>query len=161
MTHGCLYRFRIFPDEDQEDGILKNLYACRNLYSYFFKLEKEVHEGSGIWLNMKERLKILKDMLKEEDPFWAKGVDPNILAFTIKYISENGFSRESKDYCKQSYTIANNGNMKVFEDDGFVRLPYLGFVRGKLPNNIEGEILTATIEKDAYDDYYVGIYCQN
>lgn len=157
----CLYRFRIFPDKAQEEQIINTFNACKYLYGYFFELEKEIYIGSRIFLNTKERLKILTELKKEEEHAWLKKFDASTLKFVIKNISEEGFTPENRLRCRESYTISNKGNIKILKDENCVQIPKLGKLRCKLPKNIEGEIMTVTVEKTSLGQYYIGIYCHN
>ena len=152
-----LYRFRIFPNEAQRVQIQKTFDACSFVYSYFYKLEREVYQGSGMRLTLRDRLPLLAE-LKQDDKYpELREVAASALTLVIEDISRNRF-QEGKPY-SNAHSVLNKNN--IFIGNGFIQLPRLGNIEAKLPNVIEGEIYSATIEMSHKGEYTLGLFCRN
>ena len=133
------YKFRLYPNREQEDLFQKTFGCCRFLYNHMLSEKIELYEKTG----KKKRLTPAK--YKKDYP-WLKEVDSLALANVQLHLErayKNFFSRKESGYPKfkskhrsrQSYTTnVVNGNIRI--EEGRLRLPKIGFVKIKCHREI-------------------------
>ena len=172
MKFNKAYKFRLYPNNQQQQLIEKTFGCCRFIYNQML-FER---------INVYEQLKNDKDQLysykyKTEKQFkeefdWLKKVDSIALQqsrrnletayknfFTAK--GRVGFPKfKSKKNNQLSYTTINQkGTVKLSDDIRYVKLPKLGLVRIKCHRQIvDNEIIkSATISKTPSNKYFISI----
>jgi len=158
------YKFRIYPNKQQQELIHKTFGCCRFIYNHFLTRRKEVFEKENKTLNYNvcssELTKLKKELV------WLKEVDSTALQTSLKDLDSafQKFFKEKLGYPKykskknpvQSYT--SKMNIKVF--DKHIQLPKLGLVKYAKSREVEGKIIKATIRKNLSDKYFVSIVCE-
>lgn len=159
------YKYRIYPDDKQEELIQKTFGCCRFVYNtvldYRQKLYKEQNKGmSKIDCN-----NYVNRVLKKEYE-WLKEPDKNALTNAVynmdsayqKFFKEHtGFPRfKSKRNNYKSYkTNWTNNNIEV--GDGEVKLPKLKWVKASTHRIFKGKIKSATISQLPNNKYYCSV----
>ena len=169
MLRHKAYKFRIYPNADQEVLIIKTIGCVRFVYNYFLALWNEEYSKNGKGLTYNSCSAMLPQMKKNEATSWLKEVDSIALQSSIKNLSDS-FSRffkkqtnrprfKSKKNPVQSYTTKNvNNNITI--TDRFVTLPKLGIVKFAKSRELKGRILNATIRKNPSGKFFVSILCE-
>ena len=163
------YKFRIYPNADQEVLITKTMGCVRFVYNYFLALWNEEYSKNGKGLTYNSCSAMLPQMKKNEATSWLKEVDSIALQSSIKNLSDS-FSRffkkqtnrprfKSKKNPVQSYTTKNvNNNITI--TDRFVILPKLGLIKFAKSRELNGRILNATIRKNPSGKFFISILCE-
>lgn len=165
------YKFRIYPNKQQEELIQKTFGCGRFVYNYFLAKRIEVYKQDKSIINYNACSKDLKNLKKEFE--WLKEVDSIAIQSSIKDLDTayQNFFREikkgniqgfpkfkSKKHNKKSYkTKMTNNNIEVLEKQ--IKLPKLGLVKCKVSKQINGRILNATISQNPSGKYFVSICC--
>ncbi|RUS50861.1 transposase, partial [Kurthia sp. 3B1D] len=168
MSHKA-YKFRIYPNKDQQALIHQTHGHCRFVYNYFLERWNTSYEEEGKGLNRSIMSKMLTKLKKQDDTAWLRNVDSVALqasyenlidAFKRFFQKQNKYPRfKSKKNPVQSYTTKNtNNNIAIVGNQ--MKLPKLGLVKFAKSRDIEGRILKATIKYNASGKFYVSVLCE-
>lgn len=165
------YKFRLYPNKEQEILIQKTFGSVRFVYNHYLAKRKEVYSEQGITLGYNKCSADLTQIKKQDEYEWLKEVDSTALQSSLKDLDlafKNFFRRvkqgdkkvgyphfKSKKFNKKSYTAKMNIQLK----EKHIQLPKLGLVKCKVSRQIEGRILSATIEQKPSGNYYVSVLC--
>jgi putative transposase len=165
------YKFRIYPNKQQEELIQKTFGCTRFVYNYYLEKRKETYESESKTLNYYSccaDLTLLKkeiEWLREPDK-WAlqnslRNLDSAYLNFfrRVKNGEKPGYPKfKSKRSNYKSYkTQFSRNNIVVLGK--YIKLPKLGLVPCRVSKQIEGRILNATINQNPSGKYFVSICC--
>ena len=153
MPHQA-YKFRIYPNKDQQALIHQTHGHCRFVYNHFLALWNTSYEEEGKGLNRSIMSKMLTKLKKQDDTAWLRNVDSVALqasyenlidAFQRFFQKQNNYPRfKSKKNPVQSYTTKNtNNNIAIVGNQ--MKLPKLGLVKFAKSRDIEGRILKARL----------------
>ena len=156
------YKFRLYPDRQQEVLFNKTFGCCRFLYNRMLADKKEMYEKTG----KTERLtpagyKKEYPWLKEVDSLALANVQLHLEAAYKKFFREEkaGFPKfKSRHRSRKSYTTnVVNGNIRL--EGGILRLPKAGAVKIRCHREIpEGYILkSVTVSMDCSGKYYASL----
>lgn len=158
------YKFRIYPNRQQETFIVKTIGCSRFVFNHFLSAWNDAYEKTGKGLTYYACSSQLPALKKEYE--WLKEVDSIAVQTSVKHLSDS-FSRffkkqnkaprfKSKKNPVQSYTTKQtNGNIAIV--DNKVKLPKLGLVKFAKSRDVEGRILSATIRRNAAGKYFISI----
>lgn len=165
------YKYRIYPNQEQQTQISKTFGCCRFVFNYYLdkkiKLYQETQKSiSKIDCNndCNRDLKLSKVWLKEVDKFSLTNSIYHLDAAYQKFFREHaGFPKfKSKhDNCQSYVTTCNHNpdgtpqNIKVLTK--YIQIPKLGKVRAKISKQTVGKIKSATVSKNPSSKYFVSI----
>ena len=168
------YKFRLYPNREQENLILRTMGCCRFVFNHYLAYRKELYERTGETANYYVCAKDLTILKQQEETTWLREVDATALQSSIRDLDtayQNFFRRvkkgekpgyphfKSKHDRKQSYESKCVGtNIKVLEKA--VQLPKLGVVKCRISKRVEGRILSATVSRSASGKCYVSLCCR-
>ena len=167
------YRFRIYPTEEQKELMAKTFGCCRYVFNYFLNRRKATYKETGRGLPLKECCRELTS-LKKELP-WLKEVDSTALQAAVQNLDKayTNFFRGLKTGRRVGYPQfkakkrdipsfkAKNNNGAVAIVGHSIRLPKIGYVDCRISKQVNGEILSATVQQAKSGKYYVAINCKN
>ena len=161
------YRYRIYPNKEQEIQLEKTFGCCRFVYNQTLAYRKDAYEKekksvSKIDCNnyCNRKLKKVYTWLKEVDKFALISAIYNMDSAYQKFFKEHtGYPKfKSKHDNHKSYTTNfTNGNIAVDFDRGKIKLPKLKEVKAKIHRNFSGHIKSATISQLPSGKYYVSV----
>lgn len=165
------YKFRLYPNAEQQDLLSKTFGCCRFVYNRFLTEQIEAYKAEKKTISRFEQDKSLTTLKKELE--WLKSADSTALQAVIQNLDnayqnffrrvkngENpGFPRfKSKRDSKKSYKSKMVGkNIEVFEKA--IKLPKLGTVECRVSKQIEGRIISATVSQNPSGKYFVSVCC--
>ena len=158
------YRFRIYPNKEQETLIAKTIGCSRFVFNYFLAKWKEAYIETGKGLtyhacsNQLPSLKVEYEWLKEVDSIALQSSLNNLAdSYQRFFKKQNQAPRfKSKNNPIQSYTTKfTNGNIAVF--DKHIKLPKLGDVKFAKSREVEGRILSSTLRRNPSGKYFISI----
>ena len=168
------YKFRLYPNREQENLILRTFGCCRFVFNHYLALRKENYEQTGKTLNYYACAKDMTTLKRQEETLWLKEVDATALQSSLRDLDDayqHFFRRvkkgekpgypqfKSRHHHKQSYKSKCVGsNIRVLEDA--VQLPKLGKVKCRISQPVRGRILSATVSRSASGKYYVALCCR-
>ncbi|KHF30537.1 putative transposase [Anoxybacillus sp. BCO1] len=158
------YKFRIYPNKEQEILIAKTFGCSRFVFNHFLAKWNETYQETGKGLTYNACSSQLTQLKKEFT--WLKEVDSIALQSSLKHLDDayDRFFKKQNDKPRfkskknpvQSYTTKyTNGNIAVL--DKHIKLPKLGLVRFAKSREVEGRILSATIRRNPNGKYFVSI----
>lgn len=165
------YKYRIYPNGEQEELIQKTFGCVRFVYNHFLEDRITVYKEFGIGRTFFQQNKLLSALKQEYE--WLKEPDKNALQNALRDLNtayQNFFRRvksgeapgfpkfKSKKNDRKSYSTANNrSSIRVV--GGKVHLPKLGNVKARISWVIPDgcRIISATISQDPSGKYYVSI----
>lgn len=168
------YKFRLYPNREQENLILRTFGCCRFVYNYYLAKRQEAYLNQGHTMNYFECNKDLSTLKNSNNTSWLKEVDATALQSSLRDLDAafHNFFRnvkkgknpgypkfKCKKAQKQSYRSACVGtNIKVL--DNAIQIPKLKQVKCRISRPVEGRILSATVSRTASGKYYVSLCCQ-
>lgn len=158
------YKFRIYPNKEQEILIAKTIGCSRFVFNYFLAKWNDAYKETGKGLTYNSCSSQLTQLKKEL--VWLKEVDSIAIQSSLKNLADaycRFFKKQndkprfkSKKNPVQSYTTKHtNGNIAVL--DKHIKLPKLGLVRFAKSREVEGRILSATVRRNPSGKYFVSI----
>lgn len=167
------YKFRLYPNREQENLILRTFGCCRFVFNYYLAQRIEAYKETGKSPTRFVQGKDLTTLKQQEETLWLKEVDATALQSSLQNLDDAyqnffrrvkegekpGFPRfKSKRNHRQSYKSKCVGtNIKVL--DKAVQLPKLGKVKCRISRPVEGRILSATVSRSASGKYFVALCC--
>ncbi len=163
------YKFRLYPNAEQEKLILRTFGCCRFVYNHFLDERRTAYKESGKSPTRFQQDKSLTELKKELA--WLREPDKCALQLSIKDLDaayQNFFRGiktgksvgypqfRSKRDRHQSYKT--NSNIKVL-DEKHIQLPKLGAVRCAISKQVYGRILSATVSQAPSGKYFVSLCC--
>lgn len=157
------YKFRIYPNEEQERQIKKTFGCTRFIYNRFLEQRRDAWDNERRSVTRFEQDKQLPE-LKKEYP-WLAEADSAALQFTVKDLDtafKNFLGKKAKypKFKKKSdsgQSYRTRGCIHVKEKT--VRLPKLGDVKCCVSRPVEGRILSATVSATPDNRYFVSLCC--
>ena len=161
------YKYRIYPNKEQETQIAKTFGCCRFVYNQTLVYRKERYEKEKKSVSKTDcnnycnrELKKEYEWLKEVDKFALTNAIYNMDSAYQKFFKEHtGYPKfKSKHDNHKSYTTNfTNGNIAVDFEGKKVKLPKIKEVKAKLHRNFCGLIKSATVSQVPSGKYYVSI----
>lgn len=165
------YKYRIYPNEKQEEQIQKTFGCKRFVYNKCLAYKQEKYKNENVFVGKFDCIKWKNHVLKKEYP-WLNDVDKYAIDNAIidmdmayqKFFKENnGFPKfkKKKDNRKSYKTTYSNtsagGNIRVDFNNGLIKLPKIKWVKAKLHRKFDGKIKSATISQTPSGKYYASI----
>ena len=164
------YRYRIYPNDEQKEQIVKTFGCCRFVYNQTLAYRKDIYEQEKKSVSKTDcnnycnrELKKTYEWLKEVDKFALTNAIYNMDSAYQKFFKEHtGYPKfKSKHDKHKSYTTNfTNGNIAVDFENGKIKLPKLKEVKTKLHREFHGKIKSATVSQVPSGKYYVSILAE-
>lgn len=163
------FRFRIYPNKEQEVFIAKTIGCCRFVYNHFLSEWNDLIETTGEGLSYNLCSENLTKLKKQEETAWLQEVDSIALQSSVRFLADS-FDRFYKSLANppkfkkktnpvQSYTTRlTNGNIAVIGDK--IKLPKMGLISFKKSQDVEGRIINATVTRKSSAKYYIALLCE-
>jgi putative transposase len=166
------YKFRLYPNKEQELIVQKTFGCCRFVYNHYLAKRIELYKQDKSIMNYNSCSANLTEFKKSLE--WLKEVDSVALQSSLKDLDTayQNFFRETKKGNKgqgfpkfkskknnhESYkTKYTNGNIQVLDRN--IKLPKLGLIKAKVSRGLEGRIINATISQEPSGKYFVSLCC--
>ena len=161
------YKFRLYPNKEQEIQIQKTFGCCRFVYNQTLAYRKSKYELEKESMNKIACNNYCNQVLKKEYE-WLKEVDKFALTNSI-YNMDNAYQKFFKEHAgypkfkskkdnRKSYTTNfTNGNIKVDFDSNKIQLPKLKQVKCIAHREFDGKIKSVTISQVPSGKYFVSI----
>jgi putative transposase len=158
------YKFRLYPNKEQQILINKTFGCSRFVFNHFLAKWDNAYKETGKGLTYNSCSAQLTQLKKELT--WLKEIDSIAIQSSLKNLAD-AYSRffkkqndrprfKSKKNPVQSYTTKHtNGNIAI--DSNKIKLPKLGWIRFAKSREVEGRILNATIRRNPSGKYFVSI----
>ncbi len=168
------YKFRLYPNAEQEKQIQRTFGCCRFVYNYYLAKNIEAYKTGTKHMNAFACMNDLTQLKKERG--WLREVDTTALyssledlQFSYQEIFRNrqrgvefpNFKR--KNSSRKTYRAKISSLKKGYPTIAMclrhIKLPKLGLVRCAVSKQVEGRILNATISQAPSGKYFVSVCC--
>lgn len=165
------YKFRIYPNIEQQTLIQKTFGCYRFVYNHFLAQRIAEYKSKGKAPTRFQQDKTLTSMKKELP--WLKEVDATALQSSVQTLDsayqdffrrvksgeKTGYPKfKSKKNRRNSYKSKCVGaNIKIVEK--CIQIPKLGLVKCRVSKEVRGRILSATVSQNPSGKYFVAICC--
>jgi putative transposase len=161
------YKFRIYPNKNQESLIAKTIGCSRFVFNHFLTKWNDAYTETGKGLTYNDCSSQLTQLKKEL--VWLKEVDSIAIQSSLKNLADsytrffkkqnNSPRFKSKNNKVQSYTTKHtNDNIAIIGNK--IKLPKLGLVKFAKSREVEGRILNATVRRNPSGKYFVSILAE-
>lgn len=160
------YRYRLYPNKEQQELINKHIGCCRYIYNYGLELKIKTYQENKKALSRFDIQKELPRLKKEEKTSFLKEVNSLSLqaslacldnAFTRFFKDKKGFPKfKSKKSTKQTFQIVQNTNVDFTHNRVYIPKFKEG-IMCKFHRKFEGEIKTSIISKTVTGKYFISI----
>lgn len=157
------YKFRIYPNKEQEARLAIQFGHNRFVYNHFRAKREQVYKetGKGLsWFDCNSQLPTLKAEFE-----WLKEADSQTLQQSLKDLDrayQNFFAKRA-DYPRfksrhDKQSIRYPQRFKL--NEGKIYLPKVGWVKVIQHRTIEGKMKNCTVSKTKSGKYFVSIQCE-
>lgn len=156
------YKFRLYPNQEQQQLFAKTFGCSRAIWNMMLADKiKHYEETKETLYNTPAQYKKEFPWLREVDSLALCNVQLNLqAAYKNFFRSGFGFPKFKKKSHRQSYKTNNNNNKgRIILENGYVKLPKVGWVKVKAHRQITGVIKSATISMTPTGKYYISISC--
>ena len=155
------YKFRLYPNQEQKRLFAKTFGCSRAIWNMMLADKiKHYEETKETLHNTPAQYKEQFPWLREVDCFALCNVQLNLeRAYKNFFRSGFGFPKFKKKSHRQSYKTNNQRGYIVLEN-GFVKLPKIGWVKVKAHRQTKGVIKSVTISMTPTEKYYISILCE-
>lgn len=163
------YKFRIYPNKEQEILIQKTFGCTRFVYNHYLAKRIELHQNEKQSLSYGLCSADMTQLKKELT--WLKEVDSTALQSSLKDLDvayQNFFRRIKQGNQKAGFpkfkSKRNNHKsyktkMSIKLKEKTIQLPKLGLVKCKISKQTEGRIISATVSQTPSGKYFVSLIC--
>ncbi|QTH43310.1 IS200/IS605 family element transposase accessory protein TnpB [Cohnella sp. LGH] len=167
MLHHRAYKYRIYPNQEQERLIQRTFGCSRFVFNHFLTLWNETYAATGKGLSYHSCATGLPALKKQFE--WLREVDSIALQSAVRHVSD-AFGRfwskqnrapryKNRKHPVQGYTTrCTNDNIEVIGNQ--LKLPKLGLIRFANSRPLEGRILSATVRRNPAGKYFVSLVCE-
>ena len=161
------FKFRIYPNDEQEILLSKHFGCSRFVYNYFLNERKEQYQKDKKSDNYYSQAKTLTDLKKQEEYNWLKEVNSQTIQFALRCLDTAyvNFFRGNAQFPnfksrkhKNTFTIPQFGRL----EENKIYIPkFKGGIKVKLDKReIKGKIGKMNITKTPTGKYYVSIFTE-
>ena len=160
------YKYRLYPNKQQEVLLAKHFGCCRFIYNYALDKKVKAYQKDKTNLSRFDIQASLPKMKKSEEYKWLSEVNSlslqaalaNLDSAFVKFFREKkGFPNfKSKKASKQSFSIPQNTRVKF--DEGRVYIPkFRQGIKTRFHRKFEGLVKTSVITRTSTGKYYISI----
>ena len=166
MIKNKAYKFRLYPNREQEKFLAKCFGCSRFVYNHFLRLTIDTYAESKKTLKYSNYAKLLTQLKKEVDYSWLKEVNSQALQQSLKYLEKafvaffskrNQFPRFKKKTNRQSFRVPQHFSLTK---DGKLQVPKMKPIKMVIHREIEGKLCNVTISKTPTGKYYAYIVAE-
>lgn len=160
------YKFKITPDNEQKELLVKHFGACRFVFNRYLNSRKETYLEERKPLNYYDNARDLTILKKDEQFVWLKEINSQSLQSSLRNLDtaynkffrkQTKFPRFKSKLDKQSFTVPQS----VYIKDGKLQIPkFKKGIEVDIHREVEGKLLFATISKSTTGKYCVSITCE-
>lgn len=161
------YKYRIYPNKEQQKLIQKTFGCCRFVYNQTLAYRKELYETKKEYMSKFDCNNYVTRILRKRYE-WLQDVDKFSLTNAVfdmdsayqKFFKEHtGYPKfKSKRNNKKSYkTNYTNRNIEVSFENNKIKLPKLKWIKAKIHRVFTGKIKSATVSQVPSGKYFVSI----
>ena len=157
------YKFRMYPNAEQQELLGKYLGCVRFVYNHFLNERKAQYKETQKSDNYYEQAKKLTLLKKQKEYSWLKEINSQTLQYSLRHL-ESAYLNFFRGYSKfPKFKSKKNINSFVvpqfcYIDGNSISLPkFKSNIKIKKHCEVKGNVHSMTISKDYDEKYYVSI----
>ncbi len=163
MIKNKAYKYRIYPNQEQQAFFAKCFGCSRFVYNHFLRLTIDTYAESKQTLKYSNYAKLLTKLKKEIDYSWLGEVNSQSLQQSLKdlekaflsfFSKQNQFPRFKKKTNRQSFRVPQHFSIT---EDGKLKLPKMKPIKMVMHREIVGQLCNVTISKTPTGKYYASL----
>lgn len=163
MIKNKVYKYRIYPNKEQQAFLAKCFGCSRFVYNHFLRLTIDTYAESKRTLKYSNYAKLLTKLKKEIDYSWLAEVNSQSLqqslkdlekAFVSFFSKQNQFPRFKQKTNRQSFRVPQHFSIT---EDGKLKLPKMKPIKMVIHRKIVGQLCNVTISKTPTGKYYASV----
>ncbi len=177
------FKFRLYPDSDQQAGLSKQFGHTRFVYNRYLAIRRDTYFKFGESLNYNDCANAMAELKATPEYAWLKEADSQALQQSLKNLDkafENYFrmyregtlppvgKKPRKDGMPKGYPAFHSKHddqsirypQRVRVEGSEVYLPKVGWVKAVIHRDVVGEIKNATVSKTKTGKYFVSLQCE-
>lgn len=162
------YRFRLYPNKEDEILLQKHFGCCRFIYNYLLWYRQTMYETTGKGVSWGESQSVIAKLKKLEEYSWLKEVNSQSLqfahhclkrAFERFFAKKASYPRHKKKDGKKSFTVPQNVFLEERDSRyGLLILPkFRNGIKVRIHRKIEGKIKFASLVQECSGEFYVNV----
>lgn len=166
MLYTYTYKYRLYPNKEQQVKIIKNFGCKRFVYNHFLDMKIKEYETNKNTLKKYDLIKMIPNLKSQYE--WLKEVDSISLqqalfdmdeAFKNFFKYKRGYPKFKKKGYYDSYRTNNVNNSIKIIDKNHIQIPKLGRVKFKQSKLIDSKtiIKSVTLSQKPSGKYYISI----
>lgn len=159
------YRYRIYPNEAQQETLTRYFGCARFVYNYYRAKREESYKESGKGWSYAQCNKDLTTLRRQPETIWLKEAPSQSLQWALMDLDagyKNFFAKRAKyprfrsKHDKQVIRFYQNFGIR----EGKFLVPKLGLIKMAKDRPLEGTPKQAALSKTKTGKYYVSIMCE-
>jgi putative transposase len=155
------YKFRIYPNKEQQAVLAVQFGHKRFVYNHFLVLREETYQQTGKGMSYSGTTDLLPDMKRREEYEWLKAADSQVLQQSLKDLNQAyqnffekraGYPRFKSKQDEQKIRYPQRVEAELEAKRSY--LPKVGWVKTVFHRPMEGEIKNVTVSKTKSGRYY-------
>jgi putative transposase len=160
------YRYRLYPNTDQEQLFAVNFGQARYVYNYFLAERKAFYEAHKTekkkGLNYEDNAAALKKLKRDPDHLWLREGSSQVLQQVLKDLDQayqNFFAKRAKfpKFHKKHDKQSARYPQFVLVGDGWLDFPKIGRVKAVIHRPCEGKVKNVTVTKTKSGRYFASV----
>ncbi len=166
MMSRRVYRFRLEPKPQQEEGFKRFAGARRFIWNWALDQKRTYYAATGATLSEKELSTRLTALKADPETVWLREMDSQLLQQVLADLKKaftNFFERRAtypRFKSKKRDTARFRIPQRVTLTDGYLRVPKIGRVKARQSQVVEGPTKSATFKRDACGHWFVSIVAE-
>lgn len=161
------FKFRIYPNKEQQQQLAKLFGCCRFVYNYYLALRRDTYKETGKGVSYNKCCKHLTQLKRDPNFEWLGEATAQCLqqalrdldqAFVNFFEGGAGYPKFKSKHSKQSARYPQG--FKVDDAGKRIRLPKIGWVRAVIHRPYEGKMKSCTVSKSKSGKYFASIICE-
>lgn len=165
MTIRSGFKFRIYPNREQQQQLAVQFGHCRFVYNRYRAMRESTYQETGQGLSYQDCARDLTRLKKEPEYAWLKEADSQALQQSLRdldtayqnfFKGHNQYPRFKSKYDRQSYRYPQRFKLA----GNRIYLPKVGWVKIVVHRPLQGEMKSCTVSKTKSGRYFVSILCE-
>lgn len=163
------FKFRLYPNREQEDAFTKQFGACRWVYNHFLRQCIDYYAEHKKGLTYRDNCASLVNLKKEPETGWLKEVNAQSLQqalMDLRAAYRNFFEKRAKypsfksKRGKQSFRVPQWFGLEGEGKHQYLKIPKVSPIRIVIHCPVEGGMKSVTISKTKTGKYFASILCE-
>lgn len=160
------FKFRIYPNKEQQHKLAIQFGHARFVYNRFRALREQAHKETGKGLTYNKCCSLLTQLKKESDFDWLKDAHTQVLQQKLKDL-DRAYKNFFEGRAKYPSFKNKHKNQSIRYPQGLkpiankkLYLPKVGWVKIKQHRQMQGTMKNCTVSKTKSGKYFASIQCE-